>query len=228
MTWPSPRRLPFPLVAFAGVSLASSAAHAQPPDADDFEDGPFVYVAPGIAGLAFGDDEADAAEDLLDLNYTTQVGGGYFLRRGAFMMSFGAAAELMVYNFEHPGWVDADGVLFRLLPEVRLGGGGDWFFIYGNIKPGLAVSHYDWDYDQGWDCGGRWHNYCGPNDFDGDHYDDTAPGFNMGFGGGAAFKIWKGLTVGAESGFDFSFFGDDHGFERVFVADFILFAGWWF
>jgi hypothetical protein len=50
----------------------------------------------------------------------------------------------------------------------------------------------------------------------------------MGFGGGAAFKVWRGLTVGAESGFDFAIFPDDHYFQQIWMADFILYAGWWF
>jgi hypothetical protein len=217
---------------FPLVIARPAEAWAQPPDADPIEDGPFVYAAPGVAGLAFGDDEADAADDLLDLNYTTQVGGGYMIRRNAFMATFGAEAELMVYNFDEPGNIDADGVLFRLLPEVRLGGGVDWFFIYGVVKPGFAVSHVDWNYDNyNFNCNnGRPHHWwCYPGyNGDGDDFEDTAPGFNLGFGGGAMFKVWRGLGVGAESGFDFSFFGDDHPFEQVWVADFIAYAGWWF
>jgi hypothetical protein len=210
-----------PICALAFVALAPDEALAQPPDADDFEDGPYVYAAPGIGALPFGTDEADRADDVLDLSYQTQLGGGYFLRRSSFMMAFGATAEFMVYNFDHFRGYDPDGLMMRLLPEVRLGGGGDWFFIYGNIKPGFALSYVDWDWN---DCDrvpGWLDNYC--ND-DG----ETEPGFNMGFGGGAAFKIWRGLTVGAESGFDFAFFPDAHYFEQVWTADFIMYAGWWF
>lgn len=211
-----------PACAFAFSASASGDALAQPPDADDFDDGPYVYAAPAGAALPFGSGEADRADDLVDLSYQTQIGGGYFLRRNAFMMAFGATGELVVYNFDHFRGYDPDGFMLRLLPEIRLGGGGDWFFIYGNIKPGFALSHVDWDWN---DCGrlpGWLDDYCRRDE------DETAPGFNMGFGGGAAFKVWRGLTVGAESGFDFAIFPDDHYFEQVWMADFILYAGWWF
>jgi hypothetical protein len=220
-----------PTAVLFAFAFAPRDALAQPPDADPFENQPFVYAAPGVAGIAFGDDEADAADDLLELNYTTQVGGGYLVRSSTFMAAFGAAAELMVYNFDEPGNLDADGVMLRLLPEIRVGGGVDWFFIYGVVKPGFALSHVDWNYhNYDFDCGpGRPNWWCYPGfDGDGDDYEDTAPGFDLGVGGGAAFKVWRGLGVGAESGFDFAFFGDDHPFERVFVADFIMYAGWWF
>lgn len=212
-----------PAATIVVISLAPATALAQPPQADKFGDGGFVYVAPGMGAYTFGDDDA---EDFIDLSYQTQAGGGYMIRRGNFMATFGGTGELVIYNFDEPRRVDIDGVLFRLLPEVRLGGGNDWYFIYGNIKPGFALSYVDWDFN---DCddipgNGKWWKGCDPDD----DYDDTDPGFNMGFGGGAAFKIYKGLGVGAEGGFDLAFFPDDEFLEGVWMADFIVYAGWWF
>lgn len=204
--------------------LAPNEALAQPPDADKLTDGPFVYAAPGVGAMPFGSGDADDADDWIDLSYMTQIGGGYFLNRNGFMMAFGAQLDFIPYNLDEPRRVDVDGWQVKALPEIRLGAGDDWFFIYGNIKPGFVLSHIDWRWDDCDDLPGRPFFGCDGNDFD-----TTAAGFNFGHSGGAMFKIYKGLTAGAEIGFDHSFFfDDDEHFEQIWMADFILFAGWFF
>lgn len=212
---------PTGLTALALYAFPQTAA-AQPPQADEFEDGFYVWAAPAGGAVTFGDDDVDY---LMDISYQTAVGGGYFIRRGNFMGAFGLTPELVVYNFDEPRHWDMGGVQFRALGDFKLGGGIDWLFIYGFLKPGLAVSHIEWDWD---DCDGFGRNPHWWDCRDGGRYDTTSPGFNFGTGGGAVAKVYKGLGVGVETGVDLAwFFEDDHP-DGIYMFDFLAYAGWWF
>ena len=192
--------------------LVPAVASAAPPS---FEDGGFVYFAPGMFSEAIEGNNAEEADDQLDLSYQWSAGGGYLFRPGGgpFMATVGGRFEHMVYNYDFNDFdhVHLSGHAFRFLPEARIGGGGPWWFAYGIVAPGFIVSTHHQDFELTEDDS------------------ETDLGFNLGMGGGAMFRVWRGLGLGAEMGFDFAFLDDDfEPWKRMYTFDMSILASWWF
>ncbi len=193
--------------------------------ADEFDRGGYVYFSPGIVAIPVGDDDID---DGVDASYQWGFGGGYmFSPAEHFKLAVGGAFEHSPANLDDDAFAfgpfvsgDLDAHLFRLVPELRIGGGTARFFGYGLVAPGVALVHWHWE---GMALG-----------FSSDE-DDTDVGFNLGLRAGAQGLVWRGLMLGGEFGGSLAFmhdgdedddaFDDDYG---VHTLDIRILVGWYF
>jgi hypothetical protein len=204
------------VVLFALVPGTSAAA-------DRFDQGGYVYLAPGLIAVPVGDDDI---EDIVNVSYQWGFGGGYMFSPGRhFRIAIGGAFEHAPANLENDSIsgpfvrADVDAHLFRLVPELRIGGGTDRFFGYGLVSPGLALVHWRW---RGMALG-----------FESSD-EDTDAGFNLGLRAGAQGLVWRGLMIGGEFGGSLAFISnggddnittDDYGVHTIDVR---LMVGWYF
>ncbi len=205
-----------PALLGAAVLFAPGQAQAfKPPIQDGFDGGGYVFGAPPfLAGWDYIDDD-DGYDDDGEITVQWGIHGGYMggQPRG-FKWSAGGAFE-HTYLDHDSRFVDANQL--RLLGEARLGGGNDWIFGYGLIGLGFGLTV--WDYDCfGGNCGG----------FDDD---ETEPGFQLQFGGGVQFIVWKNLMVGGELDFDVGIYDCDFCADddiAIFVGGLKALVGWYF
>ena len=200
----------------------AAEAEAAGPKAESIDDQrAYVYLSPAFFAVPLADDDVT---DIVDLSYQWGLGVGGIWALGPkdrFGLSVGFA-------FEHnPATLDDDFEngcdlvntdcsihVFRLLPEVRLGGIVNRFFGYGMISPGLGLvyAHYDAPFADD---------------------EDTDAGFNLGVGAGGQFMVWRQLYIGGELGFDLGFYTndeDDFGNDdyQAHTLDFKALVGWYF
>lgn len=153
------------LSAAAFALLAPSVAEAAPPSWDE---GGYIYLAPGTFAIELDDG---------DLNWQGGFGGGYMFQPSRhFFVTVGGALSHMVDN------LSPNGMVTRLLMEVRLGGGKRFWWIYGRFGPGLGLL------------------YRGNDDV------DVVPAFNFRTGPGVQFRVAKHFFVGLEASFEFMVF----------------------
>ncbi len=237
----NPRLLFAPLlvgaVALSASGEATAAPPKGPPQADPFENGGFIYLSPGPGALPVGGASATQAKNSLDFSYQYGLGGGYMIRsaKTPIMMTVGGRFEHMIHNLDwnDDSHVDASGMAFRILPEVRIGAGLDWVFVYATLQPGFVLSTWKAEASGAVGCVQLANNleYDDDTDFHsaGCDYEATRPGFNFGTGPGAMFRIYDGLVIGGEVGFDMAIFDDVYEpWEQMFTIDFQFMVGWFF
>lgn len=218
-------RLPLLAVCLGLVASATwvpKTAHAAPPAATSpAEHRGYVYGSPIFFAAPLGDDDVT---DAVAVSYQWGLGVGGFFALGP-SKNVGISAG---FAFEHNPTtldddvddacdiIDADCSIhvFRLLPEVRIGGIANRLYAYGFISPGLGLVYSKFD-----------------GVFTDD--DDTDAGFNLGLGGGASYVVWRNLYVGGELGFDLGWYtndevdiGDDD--YAAYTLDLKALVGWYF
>ena len=190
--------------AFVLAGVWSATALAAEPTTAPADSKAYVYVSPGLIHVPFGDDDV---EDNVGVGYQWGLGAG-----GVFELGPASAHTALTvgFSFEHAPialdddlernceivFDDCDFSLhnFRLAPEVRFGGGTERLFAYGTVTPGLGI------------LTARSKASRGPFSVEDD---DTDVGFDLGFGGGVQYVVWRGLSVGGELGFNFGFYPND-------------------
>jgi hypothetical protein len=213
-------------IAVAGLAAGilasvSSSANAAEPASSMSEHRGYVYGAPVFFAAPLGDDDV---KDLVSFSYQWGLGVGGFWALGP-KHNVGIAAG---FAFEHsPATLDddlgdacdfADAKcqihVFRLMPEVRVGGVLNRLYAYGVLAPGLGLVYAKYE-----------------GIFADD--EDTDAGFNLGLGGGVQYMVWRQLFVGGELGFDLGFYtndevdvGDDT--YAAYTLDLKGVVGWYF
>ncbi len=210
----------FPALALAAyLGLPSGAAEAAKPQrGGGFDEGGYIMVAPGSFALPFAQD--DLAE--LEPTFGWGFGGGYMFARGkAFKATVGGVFEHSVLIFDAWDYRDFGGHLIRIMPEARIGAGTNKVWGYGLFGAGPGIAVLIWDFDVPF--------------FDDGRGSDSAPGFNVQFGGGVQGIVYKNLFLGGEVDFDFGLYSrdpdewdnEDDDFSVYQVAvEFVI--GWYF
>ena len=209
------------LTAAAAVAWPSSAEAAPPQATSPSEHRAYIYGSPALFAAPLGDDDV---KDAVNVSYQWGFGVGAFF---ALLPSrrLGLSAG---FAFEHNPTTlddDIDDVcdlvdahcaihVFRLLPEVRIGGVVNRLYAYGVISPGLGLVYAKYD-----------------GAFTDD--EDTDAGFNLGLGGGAHYVVWRNLYIGGELGFDLGWYtNDESDFGNddyaAYTLDLKALVGWYF
>lgn len=192
------------LTTVALLLLPEAQAHAAGPQrGGGFDEGPYIWIAPGAFGLPVGTD------DFLDLDPTFGwgFGGGWMFARGrVFKATVGGAFEHTLLFFEDSD-LDFDefgGHVLRFVPEARIGAGTDKVWGYGLVGGGVAgvLVHVRHD---------------GPI-FDLDE-DRSAPGFSFQLGGGVQGIVYRNLFLGGEFDVDLGQFYEDDEDDFLFNDD---------
>lgn len=172
----------------------SEAEAARPKRVGGFDGGGYLYLTPGSFVLPIvNDDFTD-----LDPSFGWGFGGGYMFARGRlFKATVGGVFEHTVLFFDRYDYNDFGAHLLRFMPEARIGLGNNKVWGYGLFGAGVAGTLWHWDAD------------LGPfGDIDGAN---SAPGFNVQFGGGVQGMVTRHFFLGGELDFDYGLFfeGDD-------------------
>lgn len=207
------RRLPAvfgPLIAAAlFFTLPEPEAHAAPRRAGGFDQGGFIFLTPGSFVLPFAED------DFIDLDpsFGWGFGGGYMFAPGRlFKATLGGVFEHNVIFFDRYDYANFGAHILRFMPEARIGLGTRKVWGYGMFGAGVAGTL--WRYRQDLPF------------FDDIHGGDSAPGFNVQFGGGVQGIVYKGFFLGGELDFDCGIFfeGDDNDWTANDDDDFSVFS----
>lgn len=204
---------------YLGLPQAQAKA-ASPQRGEGFHEGGYIMATPGSFVLPFAED------DFIDLDpsFGWGFGGGYMFARGKlFKATVGGVFEHTVVPFDDYDFNDFGAHVLRFMPEARIGLGTDKVWGYGLFGAGVAGALWTWDFEVPFvdDVRGR----------------DSAPGFNVQFGGGVQGIVWKNLFLGGEIDFDLGLFyeGDDNDWENNADGDFSIFSvgfeltvGWYF
>lgn len=168
--------------------------------------GVFIYGSPGPVAIPV--DEDNSIFPRLRSSWQGAFGAGYLFAPGRnFKIAAGGAIEHWLYNFS----AGHRGVLFRIMPSARIGGGNEVIWGYGKAGAGPAFSHV---------------NYNVPvRGFD-DR--DTDVGFAFETGGGVQAMVWRGLMLGGEVDYDLAFFGNDGPNYRTGAISLSFILGWYF
>jgi hypothetical protein len=219
------RRLPAvfgPTLTAAALFFAlpeSEAEAARPKRVGGFDQGGYIFLTPGSFVLPFAED------DFIDLDpsFGWGFGGGYMFAPGRlFKATLGGVFEHNVLFFDAFDYNDFGAHILRFMPEARIGLGTNKVWGYGLFGAGVAGALWHWDND------------FGPFDLDGS---DSAPGFNVQFGGGVQGIVYKNFFLGGEVDFDLGLFfeGDESDWTNnadddfsVFSVGFEFMLGWYF
>jgi hypothetical protein len=217
------RKLRIIVPTFAALYFAlpeSEAAAARPQKGGGFDEGGYIMLAPGSFVLPF------AENDFTDLapSFGWGFGGGYMFARGKlFKATVGGAFEHTVLFFDDFDYRDFGAHVLRFMPEARIGLGSNKVWGYGLFGAGVAGALW------------RWHNDV--PFLDDIRGGDSAPGFNVQFGGGVQGIVYKNLFLGGEVDFDLGLFyeGDANDWANNNDDDFSIFqfavefvGGWYF
>ena len=191
------------LAALAFLTLPEAAAEAAGPQrGGGFDEGGYVWVAPGAVGLPVDVDDFWQ----LDPTFGWGFGGGWMFARGKlFKATVGGAFEHTLLFFDDADeFDDWGGHVLRFLPEARIGAGTNKVWGYGLVGAGVAgvLVHF------------RNNNPI----FDVDET-RSAPGFNMQLGGGVQGIVYRNLFLGGELDIDLGLFYEDDGDEIPFNGD---------
>ncbi|RMG99443.1 MAG: OmpA family protein [Deltaproteobacteria bacterium] len=214
--WSKNRRTEFHVTAGRETLELKLQASTDTPDGgpeEGWNPGAYVYAAPIFFTVPVADPSASRYRLL---SYQWGLGAGYlFAPAGAFRLGLGVGLEHAPMRVRTEGRC-RDPLTGGLSPrcegmhevraglELRLGGAGKRAFGYGLLGPALAVGRTDT---------GTWY------------------GFSWTIGAGIWGRVWRGLFLGAEAGFDLMTFGDmNDGIYDGFMANFDLkgVVGWHF
>lgn len=220
------------LCCFGAATIASAAPEPADRSEPSFAGSlGYVYLSPAMFAIPAGDDDADA---LIDISYQWGFGGGAIFGVGKMInIGLGLGLEHAPLSLDGTfcnlvagvgrGDCTARGHALRILPEFRLGAGRKRVMGYGYLSPGLAIV--------------RSRLRADTSGFAFDQR-DTDVGFNLGFGGGVQYLVWRRLAIGGELGFDLAFmsekddddldFGDPREGYGLYMLDLKVMASWWF
>ncbi|PRQ02366.1 hypothetical protein ENSA5_23830 [Enhygromyxa salina] len=217
------RHLPALVPALAAViylGLPQAEAEAAPPSGEGFNDGGgYITFTPGALVLT-------AERDFTDVNpsYGWALGGGYMFAPGSlFKGTIGVGFEHNVLMLAGYKFGDFGAHVLRVMPEARLGLGGDTVWGYGLIGAGFASTLWHWDLDLPF--------------LEGLSGSRSAAGLNLQAGVGLQGFVYNNFFIGGEVDVDVGFFhekdivdwgkNDDRDFS-LYQVSFELTLGWHF
>lgn len=198
----------------------TNAKAAPPPPGEGFNDGGgYITITPGSLVLT-------AENDFTAVNpsYGWGLGGGYMFAPGSvFKGTIGVALEHNVLMLDGYKFRDFGAHMLRLVPELRLGLGGDAVWFYGLVGVGVSGMLWSWD--------------SPVNFFDNPNGKGAAAGLDLQAGVGMQGLVYKTFFIGGEIDFDAGLFhekdrgdwgnNDDSSFSTYQVAiEFTI--GWHF
>ncbi|WP_146660440.1 hypothetical protein [Enhygromyxa salina] len=174
--------------------MLESEAEASPPPGTGFnEGGGYITITPGALVLT---GEHDFTE--VNPSYGWGVGGGYMFAPGRlFKGTIGVGFEHNVLMLDGYRFKDFGAHAVRLMPELRLGLGGNTVWVYGLVGAGFAATAWSWDADIGF--------------LDRPRGRDSASGLAVQAGVGMQGFVYKNFFLGAEVDFDAGFFYEKGG-----------------
>lgn len=177
------------VMAYLALPQASAEAAPPPPGQSFNEGGGYLTITPGALVLTAEHDFTD-----VDPSYGWGVGGGYMFAPGrVFKGTIGMAFEHNVLMLDGYKFKDFGAHVLRVMPELRLGLGGDRLWVYGLLGAGFADAIWRWDYDV-------------PFFEDVTKGRNSAAGFNLQAGVGMQGMVYRNFFLGADVDFDAGFF----------------------
>ncbi|PRQ08614.1 hypothetical protein [Enhygromyxa salina] len=177
------------LVAALYMGVHQSEAEAAPPPGAGFNDGGgYVTITPGALVLTGQNDFTE-----VNPSYGWGLGGGYMFAPGAlFKGTIGVGFEHNVLMLDGYRFNEFGAHALRVMPELRLGLGGNTIWAYGLVGAGFAATMWSWDTDIGF--------------IDRPRGRDSASGLAVQAGVGMQGFVYRNFFLGAEVDFDAGFF----------------------